>query len=308
MLRERQIAQRRIIRPGQNKKYALSLVWSFMRLLILLEVGFVLLYPLLYTVSVAFRPAVQLNDPAVVWIPKSLTLANIIQVWNFLHFPKLLTNTALLSIVSTLAQTCVCCLVGYGFARFKFRESKLLFALVVFSIVIPPQTTTIANYIQYRQMGILDSPLVFFLPAFTANGIRSGLFIFIYRQFFKNMPADLEDAAYIDGCGPVRTFLSIMAPNAGSSALIVFLFSMVWYWNDTFYSGMYLDSMETVSTALETLRSNLSVMLPGIQADQFTISCYLQAGVLLVIAPILIIYIVLQKYFTESIEHTGLVG
>ena len=122
------------------------------------------------------------------------------------------------------------------------------------------------------------------------------------------MPVEIEDAAYVDGCGPVRTFLRIMLPNALSPVLIVFLFSLVWYWNDTFFSGMYLDQFKTLSVTLEVLKNNLGVMLPGLQADQFTISAYLQAGVLLIVAPVLLIYILLQKYFTESITRTGLIG
>ena len=93
-----------------------------------------------------------------------------------------------------------------------------------------------------------------------------------------------------------------------SPVLIVFLFSLVWYWNDTFFSGMYLDQFKTLSVTLEVLKNNLGVMLPGLQADQFTISAYLQAGVLLIVAPVLLIYILLQKYFTESITRTGLIG
>lgn len=291
-----------------NRQAAARSCWSLVRAVILIETSFVLLYPLLYAVSVAFRPPAQLNDPVVIWIPKSLTLDNIRQVWDFIEFPKLLGNTVLIDLFSTLFQTLSCCVVGYGFARFAFKGKGLLFAVVILTIVIPPQAVTISNFMQFKQMGILDTPLAFYLPALTANGIRSGLFIFIFRQFFRGMPVEIEDAAYVDGCGPVRTFLRIMLPNALSPVLIVFLFSLVWYWNDTFFSGMYLDQFKTLSVTLEVLKNNLGVMLPGLQADQFTISAYLQAGVLLIVAPVLLIYILLQKYFTESITRTGLIG
>ncbi len=291
-----------------NKRNFMDLLWKIARALILIEISFILLYPLIYTITVAFRPPAQLNDPVVVWVPKNWTLDNVVEVWKFINFPKLLGNTVLLGVVSSFLQTMSTCIAGYGFARFKFKEKNILFSLLLFTIILPPQTTTIANFIQYRALGILDNPLAFYLPALTANGIRAGLFVFIYRQFFANMPKDLEDAAYIDGAGPFKAFLKIMLPNAMASVLIVFLFSLVWYWNDTFYSGMYLESMQTISIALESLRSNLSVMIPGIQADLFTISAYMQAGVILTILPVLVIYIVMQKHFTESIARTGLVG
>ena len=291
-----------------NKKGLGRFSWSIARALILIETGFVLLYPLLYAVSVAFRPPAQLNDPVVIWIPKTLTLSNIIEVWKFIDFPKIMMNTLLIDTVSTLLQTVSCCVVGYGFARFAFKGKGLLFTIVVLTIVIPPQSVTISNFIQFKTMGILDTPFVFYLPAVTANGLRAGLFIFIFRQFFRGMPVDIEDAAYIDGCGPFTTFLRIMVPNAASPILITFLFSLVWYWNDTFFAGMYLDQFKTLAVTLEVLKSNLGVMLPGIQADQFTLSAYLQAGVILIVAPVLLIYILLQKHFTESITRTGLTG
>ena len=193
-----------------NRQAAARSCWSLVRAVILIETSFVLLYPLLYAVSVAFRPPAQLNDPVVIWIPKSLTLDNIRQVWDFIEFPKLLGNTVLIDLFSTLFQTLSCCVVGYGFARFAFKGKGLLFAVVILTIVIPPQAVTISNFMQFKQMGILDTPLAFYLPALTANGIRSGLFIFIFRQFFRGMPVEIEDAAYVDGCGPVRTFLRIM--------------------------------------------------------------------------------------------------
>lgn len=302
--------QNRIVSDNNtiNRKILGKKLWSIIRAVVLIEISFILLYPLLYTLTVAFRPPVELNDPVIVWIPKTFTLSNVANVWKFIDFPNLLTNTLAIDVVSAVLQTIACCFIGYGFARFEFKEKKYLFALVILMIVLPPQTVTIANFIQFRSIGILDTPLAFYLPALTANGIRAGLFIFIYRQFFSNMPKDLEDAAYIDGCNPLKTFLKIMMPNALSSVIIVFLFSIVWYWNDTFFSGMYLEQTQTISVALETLRSNLSVMIPGIQADQFTISAYMQAGVVLTIFPILLMYIILQKYFTESIARTGLVG
>ena len=304
------ISKKRIINDDNtiNRKVLVQKIGGIIRAVILIEISFILLYPLIYTFSVAFRPPVQLNDPVIIWIPKNLTVENIRNVWEFIKFPTLIFNTVTISVISAMIQTAICAVVGYGFARFKFKEKNILFAILIFTIILPPQTVTIANFIQFRNFGILDNPLAFYLPSVTANGIRSGLFVFIYRQFFSNMPADLEDAAYIDGCGPFKTFLKIMIPNAGASVIIVFLFSMVWYWNDTFFAGMYLERMQTISVALESLRSNLSVMIPGIQADMFTISAYMQAGVILTITPILIIYIFMQKYFTESIARTGLVG
>ena len=135
--------------------------------------------------------------------------------------------------------------------------------------------------------------------------------IFIFRQFFKGLPRELEDAAYIDGCGPFMTFLRVMMPNALSAFLTVFLFSVVWYWNDYYISAVFFNNTQTVSTALYNLDSILAQRIFGdatIQLDAREQVVWKQAGCLISIAPLLIMYMFLQKYFTEGIERSGLVG
>ena len=150
-----------------------------------------------------------------------------------------------------------------------------------------------------------------YLPAATGNGIRSGLMILIFRQFFRGMPKELEDAAYLDGCSPFGTFLRVMMPNALSSLLTVFLFSVVFYWNDYYVSSTFFTNNKTVSLMLKNLSSQLSLMLFYDATVQFSAReqiVWMEAGCLISIMPILIMYIFLQKYFTEGIERSGIVG
>jgi len=174
-------------------------IYSVLRAVILIEIGFIVLYPVLYMISMAFRPVEQMYNPNVIWIPLSFTMNNIKQVWSFMDFPKALWTTIYLDVVCALVQTAVCCVVSYGFARFNFKGKNLLFALVIFTIIVPPSTTLISNYLQYRSFDLLyifsginflltgnfegirlvDTPFVMWLPALFGMGIRSGLFIFI---------------------------------------------------------------------------------------------------------------------------------
>ena len=150
-----------------------------------------------------------------------------------------------------------------------------------------------------------------YLPAATGNGIRSGLMILIFRQFFRGMPKELEDAAYLDGCSPFGTFLRVMMPNALSSLLTVFLFSVVFYWNDYYVSSTFFTNNKTVSLMLKNLSSQLSLMLfndATVQISAREQIVWMEAGCLISIMPILIMYIFLQKYFTEGIERSGIVG
>lgn len=309
----------------KNTKKAFA---SLLRFIIILELSFVIMYPILYMISMAFRPAEQLYDPNIVWLPTSLTMDNIKQVWEFMEYPKALWATVYIDLVCAIVQTFICCFVGYGFARFKFKGRSILFAVVIFTIVIPPSTTLISSYLQYRDFDIfgvislfkslttgeaggirlLDSPFVMWLPALFGMGIRSGLFIFLYRQFFNGLPAEFEEAAYIDGCEPVSTFFRVIIPNSKNITITVFLFSLVWYYNDSFFSSVYLDSTRTVSTSLIWMSENLRALNMDTVFDSYQSVTLIQSGCLLTILPLLIFYVIMQRRFKDSLALTGLVG
>ena len=298
---------------------ALGWGWSIFRGMLLFGLCFVLLYPLLYMISVAFRPTKELYDPMVIWIPKTFVLDNIIDAYHAMSYPRAVLATIQLGGVSAALQVISCALVGYGFARFKFIGRDLLFSLVIFTIIVPPQIIIIpidffgigkiVGWITGTpwQVNLLNTRWTFYLPAMLGTGLRSGLFIYMFRQFFRGLPQELEDAAHIDGCGPFETFIKVMVPNASGVFLTVGLFSMVWYWNDYFLSSMYFTRVNTVSVALAGLQNSLSLVGFDIQ-DPTTLITRMQAGSVLAVAPLLIIYIFLQRYFTESIERTGIVG
>ena len=133
--------------------------------------------------------------------------------------------------------------------------------------------------------------------------------IFIFRQFFKGLPKELEDAAYLDGCGSLRTFVQVMIPNASSSFLTVFLFSVVWYWNDYYVSSTFFTKNQTIALMLKNLSTLLSQQLfNNADVSPREQIVWMEAGCLISILPILIMYVFLQKYFTEGIERSGLVG
>jgi len=243
-------------------------------------------------------------------------------------YAKSLGTTLKVDLVSSILQVVSCSIVGYGFARFKFKGQRIMFGLVIFTIIVPPQIVAIPTFMQYKffdffglakilsliigrpvHFNLLNSLLTFYLPAILGTGIRSGLFIYIFRQFFRGMPKELEDAAYFDGCSPFQTFFRIMVPNAGPAYLTVFLFSIVWYWNDYFYASMYFSTLRTISVSLAMLPQSIYQQINYFHAgDPYKVITRIQAGCLMAIAPVLILYIALQRYFTESIQRTGIVG
>lgn len=304
-----------------RRKAAISTVWPIFRFLILFGLCFIILYPLIFMLSTAFRPNEQMNDPSVVWLPKSFTMQNIYDVWEVMKFGDTAINTVILNLIASVLQVITCSITGYGFARFKFKGKGILFAIVILMIIVPPQITTIPLYMQYAYFkpewlvklltggstSFINSPWTMYLPALFANGIRAGLFIFIFRQFFRGLPKELEDAAYLDGCSPLYTYVKIMIPNAKQSFLTVFLFSIVWYWNDYYVSSSFFTRNDTVALMLKNLNTNLTQQLfDGQSVSVRQIIVWLEAGCLLSITPILIMYVFLQRYFIEGIERSGL--
>ena len=296
--------------------------WPVARFFILFGLGFVILTPLIFMISYGFRENIDMNDPTVMWIPRHVTLRIMKQTINAMGLTRGVTNnnplinTLFLNIGCSICQVATCAVTGYGFARFRFKGRNALFAIVILMILVPTQIISIPLYNTFRNflfgtVNLIDSMLVMYLPALMANGIRAGLMIFIFRQFFRGLPKELEDAAYLDGCGPFKTFLKVMVPNAASSFLTVFLFSIVWYWNDYYVASSFFTNTETISTVLKNLSGTLNKLIFNNASAQVSARekiVWLEAGCLISITPMLILYSCLQKHFTEGIERSGIVG
>ncbi|MBE6837745.1 MAG: carbohydrate ABC transporter permease [Ruminococcus sp.] len=311
------------IRYNRNKAIV-GAVWPIFRFFIIFGLGFVILYPLLFMISTAFRPNDQMFDPSIVWLPKNLTLENIQRTWDDMKYDKTVLNTVKLNLISSVLSVGSCALTGYGFARFKFKGKNILFAIVTLMIIVPPQITTIPLFIQYayfkgaglvklftgkEYISLINSGITMYAPAIFANGIKAGLFIYIFRQFFRGLPKELEDAAYLDGCGPLKTFIKVMIPNAASSFLTVFLFSIVWYWNDYYISSSFFTQNDTVALALKNLDATImSTHYKNQSVSARQLIVWLESGCILATFPILIMYVFLQKYFVEGVERSGLTG
>jgi multiple sugar transport system permease protein len=281
--------------------------------------SFVVLYPIFYMISATFRSPVEILDPAVIWVPKHWTLENLTVVLKLTNFLPSLKNTAWIALSNTVLQIVSCSLAGYGFARFRFRGRKILFGLVLLSIVVPAPTVAIPLFMQIRFfdffgignliglitgkaliVSLYNTPFALLVPSLLANGIRGGLYIYIFRQFFMGMPLDLEDAAYIDGCGFVRTFTKIVVPLAVPPMLVTFLLSLIWYWNDVFATSLFYSSAPTLSSNLEGMYGRLWNLY-----DTYQIAAFQQAASLLLIVPVLLVYLFMQRYFIQSIDRTG---
>lgn len=293
-------------------------LWVLVRTVLVTGFCFIILFPLFLRISVAFRSKTDIYDPTVLWIPKNFTLDNIKIAMAATDYLSSLLNTFLISAGTTLIQLASCALAAYAFARLKFRGSGLLFGLVIFTIVVPPQTIMIPLYLTYRyfdlfglvplftgksSFNLIDTFWPFLISSSTAMGLKNGLYIYIFRQFFRGIPKEIEEASLVDGAGVFKTFYRIMMPNAVPAIVTVVLFSFVWQWNDSYYVSLFLSKVKVLSTGLMDMG-----MAIGDEPDPVYQSMLLNTGVLLLMGPLIIMYLFVQRYFVESVERTGIVG
>jgi len=279
--------------------------------LMLSFIAYLYLQPLLYMVTTMVKPLSDLLDPTIKWIPRSLDWSNLEKAWYGLKYPEAFRNTLIIALCCSIFQVCICAITGYALARLHFFGRNIAFFLIILSFMVPPQIVIIPLYSIYSELGWLNTPLVFLIPALFGQGLRSALFIIIFRQFFSTLPKALEEAAKVDGASGIYLFARIMLPLARPAALVVFLFSFIWYWNMYYEPSMFLnDSFTPLSIRL----NNLEAVLLGPDMSGAKISAQnpitegtKMAGAFMIIAPPLLVYMIAQRWFVESIDRTGLV-
>lgn len=281
---------------------------------LLICIGFIYLYPILYMFSTSFMNRDDLLDSSVKWIPSTLYLQNYIDAAKSMSFWASLGKGFLIAGLPTICNVAICMLVGYGFASFTFKGKNILLGLLIFSYILPSQVTMIPTYVLYNDTGILGTLWAFILPAVFGNGLNAPIFILIFYQFFRQVPKVLIEAAKIDGAGYFRSFVKIAVPSAAPAILTVFLFSFVWYWNESYLTELYVQGLSTKS-----MWNNLVIQLKNFDASFNTLATVgdtatslnesvRMAATSLSILPLLLIYFVLQRYFVESIDRAGITG
>jgi multiple sugar transport system permease protein len=290
-----------------------GLVFKAIIYALLISVGFVYLYPVLYMASQSLKSLKDLLDPSVIWIPKEIYFDNFVKAWNVLDFPKTFSTSLLNSVLPALAQMVSCALVGFGFARFQFPGKNILFGLMLITFIIPTQVVMIPLFLLFEQYGMLGTPLPFIVPALFAGGLKSALFILIFTQFFRSIPLVLDESAQLDGANYFTIFFRIILPISVPALVVVFLFSLVWHWNETYTASLYLgDSMSTLPLKLKEFNDAFKSMYTSAETQQggeADINESIKfAGTMLVILPLLTLYMFAQKWFVEVLDKTGITG
>lgn len=312
-----------------------KLIWFIFRLVLLLGISYVILFPFFAKVSGSFMAPEDFVDVTVRLIPKHFTL----DIYKFIitenHYLQAFTNTLTLSLICALIQTFVCCLIGYGLAKFKFKGSKILFMCVILTMIIPHETLQLSMFMQFRYFDVLwigkllggginflgldkihileetswnlnntYAPLV--ILSVGGLAFKNGLYIFMMRQFFNGVPDELEESAYVDGSGVFRTFIQIIVPLSVPMMITVFLFAFSWQWTDDFYTTLFFTTTKKVlMPAVIDIPKSLTTNYPG---QNLYYSAIRNTCGLMIITPLIVMYLFCQRYLIQGIERSGIVG
>ena len=334
------------IKVAVMKRKAGTKVATILRGFLFIGLAFVIVFPIFQQFTLSIRHPIDLNNKLVNWIPENYSIFNF-QLSSILldYWDGLLCNIKV-STISTICQVFSTSLAGYAFSRLKFRGSNLIFWLIMLTLIVPPQAVSLSRTFYLGSFDILafgDNPglfesllghtlrlrgegkdIVFYITSLTGQGIRAALFIFLFKQTFRGIPIELEESAQIDGAGVVRTFWSVMLPNARGVIVTVALFAFVWQWNDVYYTGMYEISGETfpmLTRKLITMSERVAGLIlqpqyvdvvnqvgEGIAKNSLFTETLLNCAALMMMSPLLIGYLFVQRLFIEGVERSGIVG
>ncbi len=279
---------------------------------VLIEMAFLFILPFIYIFSTSLMTSQDYMDPTVQYIPTTVNWDNFVKAYQALDYIRSFFNSFGTSVLSALFQTVACALIGYSLGRYKYKGRNLIFLFVVLVLLIPPQVMILASYGLWATLSMVNTwgPVV--LPTVFGLGLRGALFVLIYMYFFQRIPDVMDDAARIDGAGPIRVFGIIMLPLVKSAIAIVFIFSFVWHWNDNYEAPtyMYLEGYQTLQPRLANIRNYFSLYAQSqmmSELDRALSEPMLFAGCLMVMVPVLLVYIFGQKQLAAGIERIGVI-
>ena len=323
-------------RDRLEKKLKSSNTWiraviNVFRFILMMGVSYVILFPFLSKIAGSFMTKEDVVDATVSLIPKHFTL----DIYKYLivenHYLEALLNTTILSLLSAVLQTLVACLIGYGLAKFKFKGNSAIMAAVIVTMVIPHRTLKLSFTNHFTQFDILrvlswdykglielfsgdmvnimDTYWPMVILSITGLAFKNGLYIYMMRQFFKGVPDELEESAYVDGSGVFRTFFQIILPLSVPMMITIFLFSFSWQWTDNFYTRLFFIDPINKTYLMPDIYKTIPISLQTNYAGKALWESVVKntAG-LLIIAPLVVIYLFCQRYLVQGIERSGLVG
>ena len=326
-----------------NLYFFQRVAWMIFRMVLLVGISYVVLFPFISKIAGSFMSPEDFVDVTVRLIPKNFTLDIYKAVLFELDYWEAFTNTLIISLICALLQTFICCLIGYGLAKFRFKGNSLIMMLVILTMIVPHQTLQLSMFMGFRYFDILGilsflsgGASVGFMPdsfnellagiqildlddnalaltntywplaILSATGLafKNGLYIFMLRQFFTGVPDALEESAYIDGSGVFRTFFTIILPLSIPMMVTVFLVAFCWQWMDDFYTELFFTTSKIV------LMPDVVEIPTSLKTDYAGQNMYYTAirntcGICIIL-PLVILYCFGQNFLVQGIERSGL--
>ncbi len=315
-----------------NTFFLKKTIFLIFKLVLLVGVSYVILYPYITKIFGSFMTASDFKDVTVILLSKSPTLDQYKYIIIENNYFRAFLNTFLVSLSIALIQTLICALIAYGLAKFKFRGNNLVFFLVVFTMMVPQESLRFSMKMFFSGFGssnpigvILSGLGVFegagfnnslvplYILAFTGLGFKNGLYIFLLRQFFRGVPDELEESAYVDGSSTFRTFFTIIIPLAIPMLITVFIFSFAWEWTDDFYVSIFFtDKYRSSAQSTMKFMSSITGVPESLKVATNNLEAYSSAitgtATILIALPLILAYLFVQNYIVQGIERSGIVG
>ena len=315
------------------RRKVLEILGLIFRYALLISLGMIILTPLYATFKEGITEQSQLGLKNSAWVPPATSLQSFITARLVLDYEYSLFYSLLNTFILAALQTACAALAAYSFTRLKFKGSGLLFGVVVFTIIVPSQSIMLAQYLTFRNfdifglielitgspMNLLGSPVALYVLAATGVGVKGGLYIYILRQAYRQLPISIEEAAYVDGAGFLRTFCSIVIPGVSSSLTTVAVLSFVWNYAETYFMSLFNPTNNFLTLRLSDIQRNMRWTLMDVQTlipAQYIVDvdspmvhkAVASACAVLTIAPLVVLYLFVQKRFVQGVERSGLGG
>ena len=308
---------------------------NVLRFILMLGISFVIIYPFIARIAGSFMTYEDVIDSTVAIIPKNPTIEIYKAIIAENHYFEALLNTVLLSLIVAIIQTLISCCIGYGVAKFKFKGNKIVMALVIFTMIVPHNALSLSMKMHFAQfdlfnvitwgnkglfqlilghtLSLTNTFVPYIIMSIGGLAFKNGLYIYLMRQFFKGVPDELEESAYVDGSGVFRTFFQIILPLSVPMMITIFLFAFSWQWTDEFYASVFLPA-KFGSANKVYMMPDVYQNIPNILAkdnmagSNIYYNVIQNTGGMMIIMPLIILYLFCQKYLVQGIERSGLVG
>ena len=289
---------------------AVNIISKFAIYFVLICIGFIFLEPIFEMISKSIMTTKDLIDPSITWIAKHATLDNFKNAIGTLDIPTSILNSIWYSALLAIAQTFVSATTGFALSRYTFRGRNFWFVMLIMAFILPVPLLTVPRIMMFSTVEsilgfkLINTVVPQFLLALLGQGTYSTMLVLIFYNFFNMIPKSLDEAAMIDGAGSLKVFYHVAIRLSISTILVVFLFSFVFNWNETYTTNIL------TGDALELLPGRLSLFDNGSTSNAVSElnEAIKMAATLIAIAPLLVLSACVQRQFIEGIENTGITG